>query len=151
MASTKTGSRNARGNKDKKKTRDWYRVQGYTCEYTEILQTIFAGPGKLFYKKYDLFAADGIAMNGKEIIFWNSKSRIKDMVSDLKKFEQFPFPKFVTLEITVWEPRAKFPHILRKMNDEVTFNFRGGKPVGLIFEKFDSLKEALITDTKENG
>jgi hypothetical protein len=112
-----------RGNADKKKTRDWYRAQGYASEYTELLRTIFAGPGKLFYQKNDLFASDGIAMGYEKIIFWNSKGRSSleksTLGSALRKFDEFPFPPYVIREVVMWELRKKNPYRLRKQGDRI--------------------------------
>lgn len=113
----------AQGRKNNKMTRDWYRVQGYSCEYTELLRTIFLGPGKVIYQKNDLFASDGVAMNGKEMIFWNAKGiteKEKSILgSSLRKFNEFPFPDFIIREIVVWEPKAKSPYRLRIQNGNI--------------------------------
>lgn len=101
------------GNRYKKKTKDWYIAHGYTTEYCEHVSSIFT-PRGIIYKKSDLFGADGIAMNGKEIIFWNSKVTIqaKKGVTDMVKkgrdeFARFPFPDTVRRVIVMWEPRQK--------------------------------------------
>ena len=110
------------GNADKKKTRDFYREQGYQSEYVEHLQSIFI-PGRMIYKKTDLFASDGVSINGKEIIFWNSKGRTaKDkgtLGSSLRKFDEHPFPDFVIREVVCWEPRKKTPYRLRTQNGRI--------------------------------
>jgi len=117
-------SASAQGRKNNKMTRDWYRAQGYACEYTEVLRTIFAGPGKMFYQKNDLFGSDGVSMNGTEMIFWNAKGiteKEKSMLGgSLRNFDEFPFPDFIIREVVVWEPKAKSPYRLRTHNGKVT-------------------------------
>jgi hypothetical protein len=116
-------SASAQGRKNNKMTRDWYRAQGYACEYTEVLRTIFAGPGKMFYQKNDLFSSDGVAMNGKEMIFWNAKGATQreegTLGNALRKFNEFPFPDFIIREVVVWEPKQKTPYRLRVQNGEI--------------------------------
>lgn len=109
MASSNT----AQGNRYKKKTKDWYLAHGYVTEYCERAQGIFT-PRGIIYKKSDLFGADGIAMNGKEIVFWNSKSTIqaKKGVTDMTKkgrdeFAKFPYPPGVRKVLVIWEPRKQ--------------------------------------------
>ena len=122
MKTPKKRSASKQGSINKKKTRDWYREQGYASEYQEHLQSIFTPKGML-YKKNDVFASDGVSMNGKEIIFWNAKGETQKgkgtLGSSLKKFSQFPFPDFVIREIVVWEPRKKNPYRLRTHNGEI--------------------------------
>lgn len=106
------------GDKDKTRTRDWYRSQGYDCEYAELKRTIFLGQGKFVFQTNDIFASDGIAMNGKEIVFWNSKGRAGKkkgtLGSSLRKFNSFQFPDFVTREIVVWENDEKYKNRTKK-------------------------------------
>lgn len=101
------------GNYYKKKTKEWYQDHGYTVDYCEHVQSIFTPKG-MFYKKTDLFGADGIAMNGKEIIFWNSKATVqakKGLIDMLKKgadeFAKYPFPPTVKRVLVMWEPRKQ--------------------------------------------
>jgi hypothetical protein len=109
MAST-----SSRGNYYKRKTRDWYEKQGYTVQLTEFMcATVIKG--KCFYRKIDIFGSDGIAMNGKEIIFWNSKHMAQGQkinsdgqISKAKKeFQMYPFPPEVKLQVIMWEPRKQ--------------------------------------------
>ena len=61
------------GNYYKKKTRDWFIKAGFDCEFLERYTAKYQGYNKFFYAKKDLLGSDGIAMNGTDIIFWNSK------------------------------------------------------------------------------
>lgn len=112
-------SSTSRGNYYKRKTKDWYEKQGYTVQYTEFTCGRMIGKGKIIYMKVDVFGSDGIAMNGKEIIFWNAKSTIigKKGVSTeksrgKKEFEKYPFPDCVKRQLVIWEPR-KQPIIIK--------------------------------------
>jgi hypothetical protein len=111
-------STNARGNYYKNKTRDWYQERGYTVQLTEFLTARPVGGGRIIYSKKDVFGSDGISMNGKEIIFWNSKAasshrQVIDLKSKGKKeFGNYPFPECVKLQLVIWEPR-KSPVIIK--------------------------------------
>ena len=64
----------------------------------------------MLYRKKDLFGSDGIAMNGSEIIFWNSKATVNESVAKSKlvhgahEFDAFKYPPFVKRWLVVWEP-----------------------------------------------
>jgi len=103
-----------RGNYYKRKSKEYYESLGYIVQLTEFMcATVIKG--RCFYRKIDIFGADGIAMNGNEIIFWNSKAttpEVKDGVSKMKssakiEFEKYPFPKCVKLQAIIWQPREK--------------------------------------------
>ncbi|MCC6447072.1 MAG: hypothetical protein IT215_00090 [Chitinophagaceae bacterium] len=107
-------STTSRGNYYKKRTKDYYEKLGYTVQLTEFMcATVIQG--RCFYRKIDVFGSDGIAMNGKEIIFWNSKHCSTDDKNNIdtqlrkarKEFANFPFPPSVKVEIVMWEPRKK--------------------------------------------
>ncbi len=108
-------STTSRGNYYKRKTKEYFEKLGYTTQLTEFLTTRFIGGGKTIYVKKDVFGADGISMNGKEIIFWNSKATtedVKDGVSKMKssakkEFEKYPFPKYVKRQGVIWIPKKK--------------------------------------------
>lgn len=108
-------SSSSRGSYYKRKTKEWYEKQGYTVQLTEFMcATVIKG--RCFYRKIDIFGSDGIAMNGKEIIFWNSKSTIAGRISQEKSggkkdFAQYPFPAHVKRQLVIWEPRKK-PQII---------------------------------------
>lgn len=108
MAST-----TSRGNRYKVKTKQWFIDRGYVCEYTEKLQAIFTPKG-VIYQKSDLWGSDGVAMNGKEIIFWNSKSTLQEKkgigiekARGSTEFRKYPYPTFVKLQLFIWEPRKE--------------------------------------------
>lgn len=102
-----------RGNYYKRKTKEYYEKLGYTTQLTEFLTTRFIGAGKTIYVKKDVFGADGISMNGEEIIFWNSKhvtgtnTVSNEKWSGKKDFNKFPFPKCVKRQLVIWELRKK--------------------------------------------
>jgi hypothetical protein len=110
-------SNSKRGNYYKVKTKKWFEKKGYTTQLTEFTTTRPIGGGKVIYVKKDVFGADGISMNGEEIIFWNSKSittgRLSQEKSSGKKdFSKFPFPDCVKRKLIIWEPRVKLPTII---------------------------------------
>lgn len=104
-------SNSSRGNYYKRKTREYYEKLGYTVQLTEFMcATVIKG--RCFYRKIDIFGSDGISMNGKEIIFWNSKSTISGRMSQEKSggkkdFSKYPFPPCVKRQLVIWEPRKK--------------------------------------------
>jgi len=106
MAST-----TSRGNYYKRKTKVYYENLGYTVQITEFTCGMKL-PDRMFYRKIDIFGSDGIAMNGKEIIFWNSKATTEDRLQGVNKekyvgrveFEQYPFPPCVKLHVVIWLP-----------------------------------------------
>jgi len=107
-----------RGNYYKKKTQKYYESQGYTVQLTEFVCGVMIG-NRCIYRKVDIFGSDGISMNGKEIIFWNSKHcttddkvNIDNQIRQAKKeFGKYPFPNSVFLHIVMWKPRQK-PEII---------------------------------------
>ena len=104
-------SNSTRGNYYKKKTKELYESLGYVVQLTEFTSGMFIN-GHPVFRKVDVFGADMIAMNGKEIIFINSKSTISGRTSTEKSggrkdFAKYPFPPFVKRHIVMWEPRKK--------------------------------------------
>lgn len=103
-----------RGNYYKRKSKIYYESLGYTVQLTEFTCGLKIG-SQMIYRKIDIFGADGIAMNGQEIIFWNSKAttpEVKDGVSKMKssaklEFAKYPFPKTVKLQAIIWQPKKK--------------------------------------------
>ena len=111
-----------RGNYYKRKTKKWYESQGYTVQLTEFMCATMIGK-KCIYRKIDIFGSDGIAMNGQDIIFWNSKhvgddaefakASYQNQVRKAKKeFELYPFPKHVHRAIIMWHMRKKQPEVI---------------------------------------
>ena len=101
-----------KGNYYKIKTRRWFEKKGYICEYLEKLQRIVTKQGKILYVKKDLLGADGIAMNGEEVIFWNSKKGRSNVAKGIKEFMKYPYPSCVKKWIVVWEDRKREPEII---------------------------------------
>ena len=104
----------SRGNYYKRKSKEYYESLGYTVQITEFMCATVV-KGRCFYRKIDIFGSDGIAMNEKEIIFWNSKAttpEVQDGVSKMKsaakiEFAKYPFPKTVKRQAIIWQPREK--------------------------------------------
>lgn len=100
------------GNYYKNRTKKYLEARGYTVQLTEFLTTRFIGGGKSFFMKKDVFGADGIAINGEEIIFWNAKSTKIGQTSWSKstgksEFRKYPFPLSVKLHLYIWQPRKE--------------------------------------------
>jgi len=100
-----------KGSYYKYKTKKWFTNDGYVCEYLEKNQRIYI-KGRVIFIKRDLFGADGLAMNDKQIIFWQCKLNEKNISSAIKEFKKFPFPIFVDRWIVVWKPRVRQPEII---------------------------------------
>jgi len=107
-------STTSKGNYYKRKSKEYYESLGYFTQLTEFV-TAIKTPKGMFYRKIDIVGSDGLSMNGKEIIFWNSKATTEDredgiikMKSEAKKeFEKYPFPKYVKRQAIIWLPRKK--------------------------------------------
>lgn len=97
-----------KGNYYRRKTKEFFSRLGYETEYLEIYQTIFK-PGQVIHSKRDLFGADGISMNGEEIIFWNSVVGRKSISSHKKRFNRHAFPDNPAVKccIVIWQPYKK--------------------------------------------
>lgn len=113
MAST-----TSRGNYYKKKTQEYFEKLGYETQITEFMCGRQIAPNKIIYVKKDVFSSDGISMNGKEIIFWNSKHTLTGDTAmekwrGKKGFETHNFPPFVQRQVVIWQPRQKIPTIIR--------------------------------------
>lgn len=101
-----------KGNYYKLKTKKWFELKGYECEYLEKLQRIFT-KGKVIWIKRDLFGADILAMKKPdEMIFCQVKLGKSHVAEAYKEFAKHQFPDFVKLWIVVWEVRAKEPEII---------------------------------------
>ena len=100
-----------KGSYYKYKTKKWFIEKGYFCEYLEINQRLYI-KGKIIFIKRDLAGADGFAMDGKEIIFWQAKLNKAHIAEAIKEFHKFPYPPSVIKWIIVWEKRAREPQIV---------------------------------------
>lgn len=111
-------STTSRGSYYKKKSQKWFEDRGYTVQLTEFTTARPSINGRVIYIKKDVFGSDGIAMNGKEIIFWNSKhftgtnTLAQESRMGTKEYKKYPFPTTVKRWLLIWEPRVKEPHIV---------------------------------------
>jgi hypothetical protein len=101
-------SSGSKGNKYKLLTKKYYISQGYVCEYAEKLQAIFTPRGMIYIKR-DMWGADGVAMNGKEMIFWNSKLNRLHIAEGIKEFLSHPYPPFIKKQLVIWEEGSTKP------------------------------------------
>jgi len=105
----------SRGNYYKRKTREYLKKLGFTVQLTEFVSSRPIGGGRMIWTKKDVFGADGIAMNGEDIIFWNAKATTPNRIQGVNKhksegkleFAKYPFPKCVKLHLYIWEPRKQ--------------------------------------------
>ena len=58
----------SKGDYYKYKTKRYFIAKNYSTEYLERNQRIFRG-GQIFFKKQDVFGADGVSMKKNQIIF----------------------------------------------------------------------------------
>jgi hypothetical protein len=108
-------SSTAKGNYYKRRTKEWLEARGYTVQLTEFVTSRPIGGGKMIFMKKDVFGSDGIAMNGEEIIFWNSKATTPERDQGVNKhksagkieFAKYPFPSSVKRHLYIWEPRKE--------------------------------------------
>ena len=103
-------NKRAIGNRNKLKTKKWLEGRGYYVENSEVNKICYFG-GRLVAVHKDLLGSDLVAMNGKDIIFVQSKTNKKDILDGVKEFKKYPFPKFVKRWVVRWELRAKQPII----------------------------------------
>ena len=102
------GNKVSKGNYYLKKTIDYFEKDGWTIEKSEINYKIWTPKG-IFFKKKDLFGADLIMMNGKDIIFVQGKTNVVDINKGLNEFKKYPFPSCVKRWVVIWKLRAKEP------------------------------------------
>lgn len=67
--------------------------------------------GRTIFLKRDCFGADGMSMNGEDIIFWNSITNKVDIMSHVREFAQHPYPSCVKLWVILWDEGAREPTI----------------------------------------
>ena len=110
------GKKKKKGNKGtyyRLKTKKWFEQKGYATEYLERFTRIFNPKTKqILFIKRDLFGADGLSMNGHELVFWNSVLNRKNIAEHIKDFLKHPYPKGTLRWIIVWELRAREPEIV---------------------------------------
>lgn len=105
----------SRGNYYKLRTKAYLESKGYSVQLTEFVSARPIGGGRMIWSKKDVFGSDGIAMNGKDIIFWNAKATTDKVIggiashkySGLVEYKKYPFPKFVKLHLYIWRPRQE--------------------------------------------
>lgn len=102
----------------KYKTKKYYQKLGYDVTLSEF---IFRA-GKFFVKK-DIFGSDVIAMNGKEILFVNSKfvgnkkSGYTSKSDGIKEFKKYRFPPGAKALLVMWTKGAREPVIIDALNN----------------------------------
>jgi hypothetical protein len=105
-------NRRQKGNRAKLKTKKYFEKLGYQVFNCEIGKTAFFG-GALRIIRQDLCGADLLCLNGKDIIFIQSKSAKGDMLDGKYEFEKYQFPDFVKRWVIMWPARSKEPIILK--------------------------------------
>src|SRR5690606_18012720 len=79
----------AKGKRSVKRTRDWLEGQGYVVESLERTTRFRGRQGG---KTHDVFGADLIARNEREILFVQVKSNPADFASGVRELEKGPWP-----------------------------------------------------------
>lgn len=112
----------AKGTYYKHRTKRWYEEHGYVCQLVERFERVEVSPGKFIFHATDVFGADGIAMNGKEIIYWNSKLGSKNIAKGIRQFNKWPWPPGRIRVIVQWEKGAHEPKIHPVPDKALHFN-----------------------------
>ena len=101
-----------KGNRNRLKTKKYFEALGYDVAVAEQAKFCFFG-GKLRVFKKDLFGADLIAMDGKEIIFIQCKTTAPRIAECKREFAKWKYPASVVLKqaVVCWKPRARIPII----------------------------------------
>lgn len=103
----------SKGDRYKYKTKKWLEQNGYVAFLSETYRRfVDKKTGKVVIRKYDIFGADVIAMNGEEIVFAQSKLGRKNIADGIKGFLKYDFPDCVQLWVVVWEKYAREPEII---------------------------------------
>lgn len=93
--------------------RKFLEEHGWTVEPLERHVVFFnAKTAQRGFIKKDVFGADLLAMNSKEIIFVNVVLGRSHFAEHIERFRSFPFPPTVGLWIMVWEKGASEPEII---------------------------------------
>ena len=100
----------SKGNYYVKKTKEFLEKEGWVVEKSEINFKIWTPKG-IFFKKKDLFGADLICINGKDIVFVQVKTNKVDVNKGLAEFKKYPFPAFVKKWVVIWPVRAREPQV----------------------------------------
>ena len=90
---------------------DFFKKEGWAVEISELSQKIFTPKG-IFNKTSDLFGADLIMMNSKDIVFVQVKSNRVEINKGLVELKRHPFPLHVQRWVVIWEHRARQPEII---------------------------------------
>ena len=105
----------ARGAYFKSRTRKWLAQQGYEVADLEIVRWIFR-PGGRFPQKADQFGSDLLAVSGSRVLFVQVKggeqARGGTFPDARREFAKFQFPRWVSLLIVAWPPRARHPRVV---------------------------------------
>ena len=106
-------SRVQKGNYYRLKTKKWLEADGYLVENLEHSQRIFLkDKDQVIFIKKDIWGADLIAKNKKEIIFIQCKTNKGDISSGIKELNTTIWPACVKLWVVRWPLRAREPEIV---------------------------------------
>lgn len=109
-------STHAKGNYYRLRTKKWLEAQGYKVVPMEIQRRIFipAKPGfpeRVIFTKLDLWGADLLASNGRELIAVQVKTHITDTARGVRALCAAPWPDSVVLWVVRWPFRGREPVI----------------------------------------
>ena len=100
-----------KGNYYRLKVKKWLEADGYLVENLEHSQRIFT-KGRVIFIRKDIWGADLIAKNEKELIFVQVKSNKTHISSGIKELCSTVCPRFVKRWVVVWTPRAREPEVI---------------------------------------
>ena len=101
----------SKGNYYRLKTKKWFEKDGYLVENLEKNQRLFV-KGRVIFLKKDLWGADLIAKNNKEMIFIQCKTNKVDISKGIKELNKTIWPSFVKKYVVIWKERAREPDII---------------------------------------
>lgn len=109
-------SAHAKGNYYKLRTKKWLQEQGYEVVNMEVQRRVFipARPGfpeKVLFIKQDLWGADLLASNRKELIAVQVKTHTTDIARGVKALCAAPWPGSVKMWVVLWPYRGREPVI----------------------------------------
>jgi hypothetical protein len=100
-----------KGNYYKLKTKKWLQADGYEVGSLETNQRLFI-KGRMIFIKRDLWGADLIAKNDKEMIFIQCKTNKGDVNKGLKELNTTVWPAFIKRWVVIWPLRAREPEVV---------------------------------------
>ena len=87
-------------------------ADGFKVENLEKSQRIFTDDKKVIFIKRDLWGADLICSNGKELIVIQNKTDKGDVSKGIRELKTAPWPDFVKKWVVIWPFKGREPEIV---------------------------------------